>query len=323
MLAKIAIGLALLTLITASAIAVKLRMAERAGVAAYPPTGKVHEIAGSQVHVITEGTGPDLLLIHGAGGNTREFTFSLLGKLRDRYRVTIVDRPGHGHSTRLAGRAASGESLSEQADLIAQILTLQGVSDTLVLGQSYGGGVALNLALRHSTRVRGLIMVAAVSNPWEGDLGRWYRLNDTWIGQNIITPLIAAFATDARARETVAGIFAPDPVPDGYLDHIGVPLSVRPMQLRATAQQVNRLLGDLKEQMPRYGEIDIPVEIIHGTADMTVPLPTHAEPLSRQIKGSTLTRLVGLGHMPHHSAQADVIAAIDRTAQRAGFGQAQ
>ena len=166
----------------------------------------------------------------------------------------------------------------------------------------------------------GLTLISAASNVWEGELGRWYRLNETWWGQNIITPLVATLATTARAQETVARIFAPDPVPEGYLDHIGLPLSLRPMQLRATAQQVNRLREDIRAQVPDYAAITVPVEIIHGTQDITVPLETHARPLSRQITQSVLTELEGRGHMPHHSAEIDVIAAIDRMATRVGQG---
>jgi pimeloyl-ACP methyl ester carboxylesterase len=73
--------------------------------------------------------------------------------------------------------------------------------------------------------------------------------------------------------------------------------------------------------VPRYGEIGVPVEILHGDADDTVPLHVHSEPLSRQIPGATLTVLERIGHMPHHVAPDAVDAAIDRAARRAGLGR--
>jgi len=45
--------------------------------ATYPPTGQLVEVNGRTVHAHIEGRGPDLVLIHGASGNTRDFTFSL------------------------------------------------------------------------------------------------------------------------------------------------------------------------------------------------------------------------------------------------------
>ena len=67
----------------------------------------------------------------------------------------------------------------------------------------------------------------------------------------------------------------------------------------------------------RYSTLPMPVEIVHGTADDVVPIHIHSEPLARQIPGAVLTRLEGIGHMPHHSAPAAVAEAIDRAAARA------
>jgi pimeloyl-ACP methyl ester carboxylesterase len=63
----------------------------------------------------------------------------------------------------------------------------------------------------------------------------------------------------------------------------------------------------------------MPVEIVHGTADDVVPIHIHSEPLANQIPGAVLTRLDGIGHMPHHSAPEAVKAAIHRAAARAGL----
>jgi pimeloyl-ACP methyl ester carboxylesterase len=60
------------------------------------------------------------------------------------------------------------------------------------------------------------------------------------------------------------------------------------------------------------------VEILHGDADLIVPLEVHSEPLSAQIPDATLTVLPGIGHMLHHADPAGTDAAIDRAARRAG-----
>ena len=63
----------------------------------------------------------------------------------------------------------------------------------------------------------------------------------------------------------------------------------------------------------------MPVEIVHGDADTIVPLNVHSIKLPDQIDGANLTVREGVGHMPQHSHAADVIAAIDRVASRAGL----
>ncbi|GFE63715.1 alpha/beta fold hydrolase [Litoreibacter roseus] len=281
--------------------------------------GQILDVNGTQVHAVVEGSGPDLILFHGAGGSHRDFTFSMVDKLKDDFRVVVFDRPGHGLTERIDARAGDGESLAEQADLLHSAAEMLNVSNAIVAGQSFGGALALNYTLRHPDDVAGVVAISAVSNPWPGELDAWYRVNGTWLGQNVLIPIISVFATRNRVEGTLEGVFEPDPVPPGYIDHIGVDLATRPTQLRANVQQINRLLGDVKAQVGQYDQIDVPLEIIHGTADSTVPFDVHADPLSTQVKGARLTVLEGTGHMPHHAEEAQVVEAIRRAAKRAGL----
>lgn len=87
----------------------------------------------------------------------------------------------------------------------------------------------------------------------------------------------------------------------------------------ANARQVQGLYDAVWEMAPRYPGLDLPVEIVHGSADPVVPLAQHALPLSRAIPGAHLAVLEGVGHMPHHAKPESVIEAIDRAAARAGL----
>ena len=62
------------------------------------------------------GEGPDLVLIHGASGSTRDYTHTLVAQLESDYRVIVLDRPGFGYTPRLH---KDGESLEEQAALLS------------------------------------------------------------------------------------------------------------------------------------------------------------------------------------------------------------
>lgn len=293
--------------------------ASKAALRETPPSGQFIDIDGTRVHYQIEGSGPDLIMLHGAGGSLRDFTFSIVDTLKSDFRVILFDRPGHGYTDRVASRAELGESPKEQSDLLAAAADQLGVKNAIVIGHSFGGAVAMSYVLNSPKKVRALVMVAGVSNEWPGGLDRWYEITNSWAGRNLLIPTLSALASRKRVEATSNGIFEPNAAPKGYLDHMGVALSKSRTTLQATTQQVNGLKPHIIEMEKRYGSINIPVEIVHGDLDDTVPLNVHGRVLATQIKGARLTVLEGVGHMPQHIAEPQVVAAIRRAANRAGL----
>lgn len=290
--------------------------------ARHPPEGEFVEIGGRRIHATVGGSGPDLVLLHGAFGSLRDFSFDLVGRLSGRYRVIAFDRPGHGYSDhahpRHAGAfARSSESPSEQADLLARAARKLGAERPIVVGHSYGGIVAIAWGLDHDPAA--LVLLAGVAMPWPGKLGAMYRLNGTALGGGLAAPLISAWTPRSVLRRSFAGTFAPQTAPEGYVAHIGPYMPLRLGALRATARQVNRLRPHVVRMETRYGELTLPIEILHGAADTTVPLEVHAAPFGKLVPGARLRVLDGIGHMPHHADPEATVAAIDRAAKRAGL----
>ncbi|MEO0865032.1 MAG: alpha/beta hydrolase, partial [Pseudomonadota bacterium] len=85
-----------LALVTVGAVQYLAAKRERDAAATYPPQGQLLDVAGVTVHAEQVGSGPDVVLIHGASGNTRDWTFAFADMIKDRYRVTMLDRPGLG-----------------------------------------------------------------------------------------------------------------------------------------------------------------------------------------------------------------------------------
>lgn len=282
----------------------------------HPPIGRLLEVNGAQVHAHVEGTGPDLVLIHGSSGNLRDFTFRLLPLLSDRYRVILMDRPGLGYSDRIDGR---GASLRQQAAVLAGAARQLGAEQPIVMGQSLGGAVALAWAVQHPQQIAALVTVSGVSHPWTTGLGAYYTVLSSWPGRHIVIPALTAFLPDRVIHDQIAAIFAPDPVPEGYADHFGPRLTLRRASMRANALQRRHLLDWITELVPHYPRIDVPTEILHAAGDRTVGCAIHSEPLARAIPGAQLTALEGASHMPHHTHPEAVAAAIDRAAARAGL----
>lgn len=278
---------------------------EAAAEAAFPPSGSFVSVDGKRLHYEMQGEGPDLVMIHGASGSLRDLTFRLRDRLTDRFRVIVVDRPGLGHSDPL-----DETSLLAQARHIKAGLEQLGVRDPIVLGQSYGGSVALAWALDGGPRA--LVLVGSPSMPWPGKLDPWYRLTATWPGRHLAIPLASAFVPQSYVSAATAAVFAPDPVPSGYEAHLGAALTLRRETLVANTSQINALRPELVTMEPRYRSLTLPVELIHGTADTIVPLQIHSAPLSQLLPNATLTVIPGAGHMPHHTHGHHVIQAIER-----------
>ncbi|MEL6914972.1 MAG: alpha/beta hydrolase [Pseudomonadota bacterium] len=295
---------------------------ERATEAAFPPEGAFVDVGGVPVHYVQAGAGPDVILLHGAGGSTRDFTFAFAERLTDRYRVTIFDRPGLGYTGRIEEYGVfsrDAETPREQARFLQAAADQLGVTEPVVLGHSFGGAVAMAWALERSEETAGLVMVGGVSNAWEGGLGWFYNVTAHPVVAPIFNPLATALVPDSYVDGTVAGIFRPQDAPDGYAAYIGPRLSARRGTLYANGRQVHGLKPHIIDMVPGYATLPMPIEIVHGDADDIVPLHVHSIPLSGQAPGAVLTVLEGVGHMPQHSAPAEVEAAIDRAVERAGL----
>lgn len=316
---KLALSLVLATVALggcAAAVGQRATTREVQAEATFPPTGQLIDVGGRAVHAHVEGTGPDLVLIHGASGNTRDFTFALVDRLKADYRVIAFDRPGLGWSDDLG---APGTSPLVQADTLRAAAAELGVRNPIVLGHSYGGAVAMAWALRDPGHTSALVIVAGATMPWPGGLGPWYGVSGSALGGATVVPLVTAFASETQKDKTIAAIFAPQAAPEGYADYIGAGLTLRRSSLRANGRQVSALKPHVTAMAAHYPQLRMPAEILHGSADTTVPLAVHAEPLSRLLPKGRLTVLEGVGHMPHHSHADEVIAAIHRAATRAGL----
>ena len=311
--------IALLALLTHWRATVREAEAE----ASYPPSGRLIEVNGTDIHVNVAGQGPDIVLIHGASGSLRDFTFDLAARLSDNYRVIALDRPGLGWSKRPAGYGGIWNTAAEPPRLQARLLQgaadAVGVTNPIVLGHSFGGAIALAWALERPQDTAALVLLAAASNPWPGELGWFYRINSTRLGSAIVIPAITAFTPQSVIEGTLVEIFAPQQPPEDYVRFFGPKMTLRRETMRANAQQVNSLRPHIVEMSKEYSRLTMPVEILHGTEDDTVPLKIHSEPLSRQISSANLTRMDGIGHMPHHATPQDVLAAIERAAARANL----
>lgn len=316
---KIMLGLLVLA---AFAVALTYWLAgqrEAAAEAAYPPSGQLLDVDGVQVHAHVSGSGPDIVLIHGAGGSLRDFTFDLAERLSDRYRVIAFDRPGHGYTDAADAAGTPIVPPRAQAALLQAAAAQLSVTRPLVVGHSFGGSVAMAWALAQPQETSGIILLAGATMPWPGELSASYKVNSSLLGSALVVPAITAWVPMGYARKVLEGVFTPQTMPPTYPEEFGLPMALRRGLMRANAQQVNSLRPFVVEMSALYPSLTMPVALVHGTADEIVPLAVHSGPLSSLLPNAELTVLEGVGHMPQHADPAQIEAVIDRTAERAGL----
>src|SRR5438874_4222019 len=222
-------------LVTVVAALVILAVVTQAGVfalqRAYPARGRMIEVAGATLNVVDIGprdaAGPPVVMIHGASSNLEVMRQPLGEMLARNHRVILIDRPGHGWSTR-ARREDSTPQI--QARMIDEALGKLGVARAIVLVHSWSGALGARLALDHPNRVAGLVMLAPVTHPWRGGVGRYNEV----IATPVIGPLLAYtitlplgyFLSEPGARN----VFLPQMMPDGFVQDSATPLLLRPRE---------------------------------------------------------------------------------------------
>ncbi len=279
----------------------------------YPARGKMIEVKGSALHVVDLGpraaAGPPIVMIHGASSNLESMRQPLGGRLAEKHRVILIDRPGHGWST----RASNDDSTPDiQGHMIEEALEKLGINSAVFVVHSWAGALGARMALDYPQRVAGLVMLAPVAYPWPGGVGHYNRI----ISTPVIGPLLAytitlplgIFLAEAGAR----GVFLPQKMPDGFIQESATPLLLRPREFIANAHDLVTLKEAVREQAPRYAEITAPVVVISGDgADKTVSTSIHSRPFAAIVPNAKLIVLPDVGHMVQHAAPELVIAEIE------------
>ncbi len=281
---------------------------------AHPPAGRFVEVAGGRLHLLELGPAdaPAVVLLHGASGNLGDMRVALGDRLAARYRVIMIDRPGHGWSDRPDG--AADASPAQQAALIHQALERIGVSHAIVVGHSWSGALATAYALAYPDATAGLLLLAPVAYPWPGGVG-WYNpiVANSVVGW-VFARTLALPIGKLLLKPGVGMVFAPQLPPPDYVERAGAELILRPRELTANAEDLTGLKAFVTAQAPHYGEIETPTIVIAGDEDTTVSPDIHAKHIVRVLPHGRLIMLPGVGHMLHHAAPEVVIAAIDELA---------
>jgi pimeloyl-ACP methyl ester carboxylesterase len=277
----------------------------------YPAQGARVEVSGATLNVVELGPrdapGPPIVLIHGASSNLKAMQQPLGDRLAGEHRVILIDRPGHGWSTRVSEEDSTP---AIQGKMIDEALEKLGIGPAIFVVHSWAGALGARMALDYPTRVAGLVMLAPVLYPWTGGVGRY---NDV-VTTPVIGPLLAYtitlplgyFLTGPGARNA----FLPQIMPEHFVSDTATPLLLRPREFLANARDLVTLKAAVAEQSPRYGDIRVPVVVIAGDTDTTVWPAIHSRPFAAIVPNAKLIMLPGVGHIVQNAAPELVIREI-------------
>jgi pimeloyl-ACP methyl ester carboxylesterase len=252
------------------------------------------------------GDGPAVLCVHGAMGGWDQGLLLARTLGPPGFRYLAVSRPGY-----LGTELAAGRSPEEQADLFAALLDQLGIADAAVMAVSGGGPSAIQFALRHRDRCRGLVLVSTCAGridvpiPFAFTILKWMagwpwllarqrraidRDPDRAVRRSIPDPLLRARTLqDPEAGPLLLALQR------STLDRMALRLAGTENDIAITRSPLDWALED----------VAVPALVIHGTADRVVPYPQHAVPLATRIPGAELLTVEGGDHVSiftHHDA---------------------
>lgn len=306
---SLTVALAILALVTQAGVIVLSRM--------YPPQGKFVDVAGARLHVLELGPrdapGLPVVLVHGASSSLETMRKPLGDMLAKSHRVILIDRPGLGWSTR---ERVEDSTPAIQARMVDEALGKLGVDRAIMVGHSWAGAIMPEMALNYPARTAGIVMLSPVAYSWPGGVGRFNEI----AAIPVIGPVLAytitlplgLFMIDSGTRH----VFAPQPMPDGFVNDTEVRLVLRPSVFLNNATDLATLKAAVTKQSVDYPKIKVPVLVVTGDTDNTVSPEIHSRHFAATVPGAKLIVLPNVGHMPQVAAPELIVREIEAMASR-------
>ena len=256
------------------------------------------------IEVAEAGSGPVVLVVHGAPGNWRQ-AISVAEDLAGESRVLLLSRPGYGRTP-----LRSGRSPQEQGALYLALLDSLGIDRAVVLGISGGGPSAFALAAAQPDRCAGLLLCCAVTPHLmllPPSMLRLAAVPGLWRSLAAVSRFVHRVRPsplDLTALTPVEQSLAAQVLPDIERFETDRHQSLRGVGLRNDTRQLTAAV-----EIPWPSGVLVPTVVLHGDADEVVPL-LHAQAYASVVPGAVLEVLNGYGHALPLFARARVAALL-------------
>jgi len=242
------------------------------------------QVDGAQIAYRRIGNGRSLVVLNGFAATSADWDPSFINRLSSSNELILIDNRGIGRSTD-DGRSFD---IARLADDVLRVVEALGIERTSLLGWSMGGFIAQTLALQYPRRINKVILLSTEAGGIDADLASaevWSQLIDT------------SGTPDEQAHRLLSLLFPSGVAESVYREFGDVVAAAR---VRLSPGLINRQAAAI-EAWHRTGignqlrEINVPVLIAAGTADIVVP-PSNALKLVNAIPGAWLAQFNGGGH---------------------------
>lgn len=282
---------------------------------AHPPEGEFLEVDGTRLHYRRSGdpSRPAILVLHGAASNLEEPRLAFGAAFAGEH-VIWLDRPGLGWSERPKSRRWTP---ADEAALIVKFLDRLDIPAAVVIGHSWGGAIAMRLAMDHPERVTGLVLIAPALSAWIGEAA-WFNAASGWplIGP-LLTRVIIPLAGHGQLAAGARSAFHPEAVPQDYVASSRLPLILRPANWVANARDMMMVNTHLEAQEERYQDVALHTVFLAGKADTVLWTHRHSGQVAARMVNAELRLIPGAGHNLHHHHPEAVLEAVMTVRQRA------
>jgi pimeloyl-ACP methyl ester carboxylesterase len=255
--------------------------------------GEEIEAGGLQIWFERNGTGPHLILLHGALSDSREWRRQL-DSLSDDFTVVAWDAPGCGRSS----DPPETFRLPDYADCLMAFIRKAGIERPCILGLSFGGGLALEFYRRYPAVPERLVLVSAYAG-WKGSLP------PEIVAERLEMALQDSEKPPGKLVDSMIPTLFSRSVSAELIDEIKAIMSgFHPSGLRTMARAFSE--ADLRDVLPR---ISIPTLLLYGEDDKRAPLDV-ARKLHAEIPGSRLVVIPGAGHQINMEAPEEFDAEV-------------
>lgn len=238
---------------------------------------------------------PTVLLIHGMAGSSNTWR-EMIPRLEDHFHVIAPDLPGHGESS----LEFDDYSLGSMASALRDLLVVKGVTRCTVIGQSLGGGVALQFVYQYPEFCERIALIDS------GGLGK----EVSWILRMLAVPgaglLLSGAAAPVfvNAGKSVRRFFQDKGIRAASMDESWAAFESlgRPGHRRAFFKTLRAVVDNTGQAVSAANRFhlaaQLPVQLIWGDRDPIIPV-SHGHATHEAIPGSRLAIIPGVGHYPH------------------------